>query len=286
MTKFLFKKKQNRYFDFDGPLVFGKSPNNRPADWLQSFEGCIGDIYINERLSNLHDDLLAENNTQAGCPAKLDKCRTQSEQLRTQCSKCSHQWSHSVRCECRSGDDYELLGDEQLYCAMRKADQVVTLADNGYLSLNERQMNSDILRVEFGVKMRPPANNASSTALLNMRFVNIVSEHTLQLLYDWSADEMRLMGDQTTMIRVRKNRILDDEYWTRIELELHRGGLARLVINGLFRNELRSRYVDALFGQKFNLKWSIHGPGCIRGIRVNNDPSFGYRPVNSIRGVY
>lgn len=275
-----------RFFDLDGPLVFGKSPERGPMSRLneEAFEGCIGDIYINERLSNLRSDsgdMIAENNTRAGCPDKIDECKSRSDELRSQCTKCSHIWSRSVKCECRQGDDYEFSDSS---CRLvRKPDQVVTLADNGYLDLNERQLNDD-LRVEFGVKTRLSSTN-SSFVLLNMRLINMFVEYSMRLVYDWSSDEMKLMfGDNEVLIVLRKNRLLDDEYWTKIEIDLRRTGLVKLSINGLFEKEVVAKQVESLFGQKFVLKWSIHGPMCVRGIRVNNDPSFGYRAVNAIKG--
>lgn len=283
-----------RFFDLDGPLVFGKSPVERTGD-RDSFEGCIGDIRINEKLANLRadsGDMLAENNTVAGCPPKSDECRVRADALRAQCSKCSHTWSRSMRCECRLGDDYEFSTSDATpqcrYVMRNKPDaQVLTLADNGYLALNERQVGGESVLVQFDVKARPSTGAANSTlTLLQMRFINMIDEFTMRLVYDWLTDEMRLIrGDQTDVALVlRKNRILDDEFWSKIEIEFRKDGLLRLTVNEVFEKKVVAEQIQALFGQKYTLKWSIHGPICVRGIRVNNDPSFGYRAVNAIKG--
>lgn len=249
---------------------------------MLAFEGCMSDIYINEKFHSLREDLLSQNNTQPGCPVKLDECKTKSDTMRSQCTKCSHVWSRVTRCECRQGDDYEFLSDE-LYCVMRKADQVFTLADNGYLSLNDKQANSDV-KIELGVKMRAPGANSTESTLIHMRFVNLGSEYLMRLIYDWQTNEMRVMGGGEVMIRMRKNRILDDEFWTKIQIELKKNGQLKLTVNGLFDAEVVSKQIESLFGQKYNLRTSIHGPGCVRGVKVNGDPSFGFRAVNSFKG--
>lgn len=190
-----------------------------------------------------------------------------------------------MRCECRQGDDYEFLGAE-LYCALRKPDQVVTIAENGYLLLDERHMyaQNDDIQLEFSVKMRQTNPTIVNTTLLNMKFVNLITDIGVKLIYNWNSNELTLVGDSLG-IKIRKYKLLDEEYWTKIEIKMAKNGQIKVSVNGLFHAETYSSLIGVLFGQNnLNLKWSIQAPGCVRGIRLFNEPNFSYKGVNTFKG--
>jgi hypothetical protein len=57
-----------RYFDLNGPLVLGKYLLDKQLSFAESYyEGCIRDLYIEEKFINLEEDLILNSGTIPGC---------------------------------------------------------------------------------------------------------------------------------------------------------------------------------------------------------------------------
>lgn len=57
-----------RYFDLNGPLILGQSLIKNKLN----YEGCISDVYINEKMIDLTEDILLNHNTQIGCSSSTN----------------------------------------------------------------------------------------------------------------------------------------------------------------------------------------------------------------------
>jgi len=125
-----------RYFDLNGPLVLGRESFYLGRDEAAvNYEGCLSDVYVNERLVDLGGEAISDYRTEIGCGVKSSK--RACEGRKGECERCEQVWGDEVRCD--------KLDSEA---------SVVGLSRDGYLTLKEMQLSGHSgFKVEFFLKM-------------------------------------------------------------------------------------------------------------------------------------
>ena len=207
-----------RFLDLNGPLHVGRGPRSVSS---LNFEGCISDIYINEKMSDLDGDVLNDYRTEAGCLPKVDVCKLRP---RNQCSSCRHVWADKAKCDC-SNEDFA----EGSYCTQKIRSEIYSLSGVGRIALN-KPINSEI---SFYLKLSQP--QSQRIILLQFR----LDENIFSLLYESSKQKLEIINETDNRILFEAGRNLHDGYWNKIELKYFQREL-RLIIEDFISFELNS----------------------------------------------
>lgn len=243
-----------RYFDLNGPLKLGQGPVSASQDARLSdklnFEGCIGDVYLNEKLIDLQRDSIQDVNTEIGCLPKQNHC----SKVNNQCARCEHVWLNKINCECASSDL-----DSETYCMSKTSqeEQIYSLKGTGYLALKE-QLIKNHLDVQF--KVRLSTSTTKSVILANFELFTKLndSKEKSQVFYlVYEAKLVKLISESSQIVSELAFN-LDDSFWHQIRLDI-RADHVNLLIDDYFKltrmiefEQASERYIKLFVGGNGN----------------------------------
>jgi len=252
-----------RYFDLNGPLKLGQSSGvstlaltNKQEN--TNFEGCIGDVYLNDKMIDLQRDAIADHNTEIGCsPKENNNCN----KLSHKCTNCEHVWSNKLNCECESID----LSEESLCTLKTNQENVFSLKGTGYLSLKEDsiKISSDI---KFSIRLNTLNDNDPTVVLAYFQIFSKLNESKMidksEVFYlNYNSKRIRLFNteNQENIIDLAFN--LEDGYWHKLKLNiinLNTKIQFKLSIDDIFK---ASSIISSTFDYEKFLKTYIGGSG-------------------------
>jgi len=266
-----------RYFDLNGPLVLGRQSNLDTKSDLSrqetalNYEGCISDLFVNERLVDLGSEAISDHQTEIGCGVKSNNNKVCGKR-KAECERCEQIWGDQVRCD-RVSDGLDIEAD------------VVSLRGDGYLTLKEVEMSRHSgLKIEFYLKMSREEGFVSGRREVVAFFE--VAGKGFYLDYDLRTNSLELIKTDEKKKLFSLAVDLDDGFWNRIRLEFVNGRLY-LAVNDLLKASGEFNYPDEM------LKGFLGGSpkvkaggvaGCIKG--VNQKLLLLRGSVNVVKGCH
>ena len=265
-----------RYFDLNGPFYMGKSPLSKNNDKKLShnnYEGCIKDVYMNEKIIDLQEDLILNHGTVAGCLPKVNTCG------RNVCAKCKHIWMDKINCLPSSNSTAASVSENSF-----------GLQGYGYLNFEQIKLedNKDF-GFQFYVRINNQNNNMSLLYLNIFNKQKIISEPKLiYLQYDSVnkkinlIDESALSSIAKILISLNKNIDLGNDFWHKIELNIiYSESLIEIIIDDVFRQTTNSKllqnvlqsddsYVNFYIGGHPSITTTTGLIGCVKNIQKND----------------
>ncbi|RMZ97532.1 cadherin EGF LAG seven-pass G-type receptor 2 isoform X1 [Brachionus plicatilis] len=281
----------SRFFDLNGPLIIGQEASKK-----NSFQGCISDLYLNERLIDLHHDSLASYGTEHGCSPKTNICKLDGTKFGKQCSKCAHIWSGSVKCDCLSGD----FDGHQ--CAKKKsAEPALSTQTNSYLLFQEKVLESETsVDISMDLRLRPTSDLSNQT-IVYVKFSDNLVFNEFFVYYDPVPKSLILISQNIRShirLEINKNELFGHQYWSSVLLSFNSDGHVTLSLDKIFTKTHQSPQIKNLFEQKFNYRWSIGAYktpslhpstgvfACIKNIHLNQESVSPYEAFNVSKGCH
>lgn len=200
-----------RYFDLNGPLILGRqsslgfvTKHLTSDEQAENYEGCISDLYINEKLIDLNGEAMSDHNTQIGCSMKSNKhC-----EAKTECTKCQQIWGDRYKCNKKS-----LNSNSHIY----------SLNSTSYLTLKDIKLdNRNGFRTEFFVRLSENDHfyRNGSVIIANFEVYSNTNSQKLDayfLNYNLRLNEIELINGQDILFRLATD--LDDGFWNKLKLQ-------------------------------------------------------------------
>ena len=231
-----------RFLDLGGPLMLGRGKRLVSSFY---FEGCIGDVFIDDKLVDLDKDTLADFSTEPGCVPKLDQCKLRP---RNQCTICRHAWAEQAKCECANDDQFV----EGSFCTQNARAQVFSLNGMGFIALhfNSTQLHSQL---SFYIKLSP---NERTVVLASLGHGK---DRSVTLRYSSSQQRVELWDEAQVLFNT--GLVLHDGFWNKIEIKFSSELI--LAINNLieFKSELKYSFDKVLIGSQ-----SSSFVGCVKNV--------------------
>lgn len=243
-----------RYFDLNAPLILGQSL--KPKENNLNYEGCIRDLYLNEKLIDLQEDILYEQNTLPGCAPKESKCNL------NECSKCSHLWSNKINCNCKN-ENFEF--NNSLEKCIETQMDVFGKQNDGFILFDQKEIkNKSKISLEFKIKLNN-SNNLNQFLILSLKILHF----EFKVIYDKLKSKLSLTSEHI-LLEINKN-LENQEYWNEIEIIFTPEGSLELKLNEIFSSRIRLEKIETIFQKNFyiNLKFVQGFSGCIKNIKLN-----------------
>ncbi len=264
-----------RYFDLNGPFYMGKSPlfkNNDKKLAQTNYEGCIKDVYLNEKIIDLQEDVILNHGTIAGCLPKLNTCSQNT------CSKCKHIWMNKMNC-------------------LSSSNSTSAIEENSFGLQGYGHLNFDQVKLEdnkdFGLKFYVRINHQmNNMTLIHLNIFNkqkIISEPKLiYLQYDSENKKINLIDESASsslakiLISLNKNIDLSNYFWHKIEVNIiYAESLIEIIIDDVFTQRTSSKilqnllqlddtYVNYYIGGHPSISTSSGLTGCVKDIQKND----------------
>jgi cadherin EGF LAG seven-pass G-type receptor 1 len=288
-----------RYFDLNGPFVLGKAPesSSKKAEPNNGYEGCISDVYLNERLINLQEDALYEHETRAGCLPKVDACQTDSD-LKTKCSKCKHIWSSKVKCECK-GDDYDSTA--QPICANKSSLESVSLNGDGFIQLESSAFKDSNMNIKFSIRAASSFNTSLNMTLAYFKIFNKLNAQKNEAKYFYlvyasvtrTINLVNAKDPKEFVLLMSTNNQIEDGFWNTIEIEFGVAGSISLKLNDVFVQKSSNSvfefaqsdtFLDLFIGGNPEPHQMLGFSGCVRSIQQNGVVLSSFESTNATKG--
>lgn len=279
----------SRFFDLNGPLIIGKGLSK-----TNPFEGCISNLFINDKLIDFEHDSFVNHGTRRGCSPKTNVCESDKSKFGSLCSKCSHIWSNEIKCDCLSGEF-----DGTKCVESRSAESVLTTQKNSYLLFQEKVLESEkSVSISMDLRLKP-TNDLSNQTIVYIKFSDNLIFNEFFVYYDPQVKSLVLMSQNIRnqiRLELKKNELFGHQYWSNLLLYFDNDGHVSLTLDKLFKKSHQSTQIKNLFDQKFNYRWSIGAyktPSlytstgvytCIKNIHLNEELVLPYEAFNVSKG--
>jgi hypothetical protein len=285
-----------RSLDLNGPFVLGASSSrmhdlaHKDGTSVKSYEGCISDLYINEKLIDLGEDTIGGEGTEIGCAPKYDACKTNGEEknsIANTCLKCEHIWLNLLKCECKENDF-----EQKSMCTIKLGQhQIFGLRGNGYLKIEDKFLvDQQFKNAEFFMRL----DNAMNENVVPLA-VFIDQQQSIYLRLNQSSKWFYIEYSDHNVALKFKATALIESYWNKIEFILHRNGTAIVVINELHIYETSLNFlVNLIMTNELSLTWYIGSNhtetesndstgiyGCVKEIKLDKQSLSSFEAINA-----
>jgi len=289
-----------RYFDLNGPLRLGQGPDliNREENSKSVYEGCISDVFLNEKLIDLQRDAIVDYNTEIGCSPKLNYCK----KINNHCAKCQHVWLDKVKCDCSNSQL-----DEESMCAhkLNQEENVYSLKGTGYLAMKEVVIKNHI-DIQFSIRL-PSIKKIEKVVLIYFELFTKLNESKMTdnsklfyLYYNLEQRRIQLISENLQLDLLSMAFELDDGYWHSLKLSMFLNSNkinVKLSIDEYFKSssklinlefdQLNEKFLKAFIGGNANLVNKVNLiassiTGCIK--KIEQDAILLRETVDMIKG--
>lgn len=243
-----------RYFDMNGPLTLGHKTDK--SDKLWTYEGCISDVYVNERLVDLGTEAIIDHNTEVGCSLKSNQvCR---ESRMKSCERCEKVWDSEVKCDSNNSK-------HQRY--------VYGLNSTSFVAFKDIQLDGKTqfqTQFEFRLSELEHFLTSERLTLVNLEVYSQKNSQkiaTYYLKYDLQLNQVELLDGNDALFKI--NIDLEDGFWHQLTIRYFNNRLFVVITEELKQSipfAHHQSYMKAFVGGSPNLKTPTGVHGCVRDL--------------------